>query len=49
MTLITSRIGPDMNRDTVSNVLRAGFDLLREENVYLDVVKAIEARRPVSS
>jgi ubiquinone/menaquinone biosynthesis C-methylase UbiE len=49
MTLITSRIGPDMNRDTVNNVVRAGFELLREENVYLDVVKAIEAQRPVDA
>jgi ubiquinone/menaquinone biosynthesis C-methylase UbiE len=47
MTLITSRIGPDMNRDTVSNVLRAGFEVCREQNVYLDVVKAIAARRPL--
>jgi ubiquinone/menaquinone biosynthesis C-methylase UbiE len=46
MTPITRRFGPDMNRDTVSNVLRAGFELCREENVYLDVIKAIEARRP---
>ncbi len=46
MTAITRRFGPDMNRETVNNVLRAGFDLCREENVYLDVVKAIEARRP---
>lgn len=47
MTPITRRIGPDMNRDTVSNVLRAGFELCREENVYVDVIKAIEARRPM--
>lgn len=47
MTLITSRIGPDMNRETVSNVVRAGFEICRENNVYLDVVKAIEARRPL--
>ena len=47
MTPITRRIGPEMNRDTVSNVLRAGFELCREENVYVDVVKAIEARRPI--
>lgn len=47
MTLISRRIGPDMNRDTVSNVLRAGFELYRESNVYVDVVKAIEARRPL--
>jgi ubiquinone/menaquinone biosynthesis C-methylase UbiE len=46
MTPISRRIGPEMNRDTVGNVLRAGFELCREENVYLDVVKAIEARRP---
>lgn len=46
MTPISSRFGPDMNRDTISNVLRAGFELRRDANVYLDVVKAIEARRP---
>ena len=46
MTPLTRRIGPDMNRDTVSNVVRAGFELCREENVYFDVVKMIEARRP---
>jgi hypothetical protein len=40
-------MGPDMNRDTVANVLRAGFDVLRETNVYWDVVKAIEASRPI--
>lgn len=39
-------MGPDMNRDTVGNVLRAGFEVLHEDNVYVDVVKAIEARRP---
>lgn len=46
MTVVTRRFGPAMNRDTVANVLRAGFELCREMNVYLDVVKAIEARRP---
>lgn len=45
MTPITRRFGPDMNRDTVSNVLRAGFELRRETNVYFDIVKALEARR----
>lgn len=45
MTPLTRRIGPDMNRDTVSNVHRAGFALCREENVYFDIVKTIEARR----
>jgi ubiquinone/menaquinone biosynthesis C-methylase UbiE len=46
MTLVTQRLGPAMNRDTVSNVLCAGFELCRVDNAYLDVVKAIEARRP---
>ena len=46
MTPISRQFGPDMNRDTVSSVLRAGFELCREENVYVDVVKTIEARRP---
>ncbi|HSP96350.1 MAG TPA: class I SAM-dependent methyltransferase [Candidatus Dormibacteraeota bacterium] len=49
LTPITRRMGPDLNRDTVGNVLRAGFELCREQNVYVDVVKAIEARRPVAS
>ena len=43
MTPITRRLGPDMNRDTLANVQRAGFHVLRETNVYLDIVKAVEA------
>lgn len=43
MTGFTRKMGPDLNRDTVGNVLRAGFRLRREENVYLDIVKIIEA------
>jgi ubiquinone/menaquinone biosynthesis C-methylase UbiE len=45
MTVVTRLTGPDMNRDTVGNVLRAGFEVCREENVYLDIVKGIEAQR----
>jgi SAM-dependent methyltransferase len=45
MTLLTRRFGPELNRDTVGNVLRAGFTIEREENIYLDVVKIIEAVR----
>jgi ubiquinone/menaquinone biosynthesis C-methylase UbiE len=45
LTPLTRRLGPEMNRDTVGNVLRADFEIEREENVYLDVVKAIQARR----
>lgn len=43
MTPLTRRLGPDMNRDTVANAERAGFRVVREENVYLDLVKAIGA------
>lgn len=43
MTPLSRRFGPDLNRDTLGNLARAGFRVLREENVYLDVVKAIEA------
>jgi ubiquinone/menaquinone biosynthesis C-methylase UbiE len=44
MTPLTRRVGPDLNRDTVRNVERAGFRITREENVYLDIVKIIEGR-----
>lgn len=43
MTPLSRRVGPDLNRDTVGNVQKAGFRLRREENVYLDIVKSIEA------
>lgn len=41
MTLLTRKIGPDMNRPTVENVRKAGFRLVEVRNVYLDVVKTI--------
>ena len=43
LTPLTRRFGPDMNRDTVANAERAGFRVVREENVYLDLVKSVEA------
>jgi phosphatidylethanolamine/phosphatidyl-N-methylethanolamine N-methyltransferase len=42
MTPISRRLGPDLNRDTVGNVQKAGFRIQREENVYLDIVKILE-------
>ncbi len=42
-------LGPDLNRDTSSNVRRAGFQILREQNVYFDIVRAIEAQKPESA
>lgn len=43
MTPLSRRFGPDLNRDTVGNVQKAGFRLRRVENVYLDIVRIIEA------
>jgi ubiquinone/menaquinone biosynthesis C-methylase UbiE len=42
MTPLTRKLGPEMNRDTVGNVQKAGFRLRRVSNVYLDIVKTIE-------
>ncbi len=45
MTPISRKFGPEMNRDTVSNVRKAGFRLKSVENVYLDVVRIIVAEK----
>lgn len=44
-TVVSRRFGPEMNRDTVGTVLKVGFRMIREENLYLDIVKAIEAEK----
>jgi len=46
MTPLWKPIGPEMNRDTVANVEKAGFEILQVNNVYLDVVKTIIAAAP---
>ena len=46
MTLLTRRMGPDMNRATVDNVRKAGFRIVEVENIFLDVVKTIKAEKP---
>jgi len=46
MTPLWKPIGPEMNRDTVANVEKAGFEIQKVKNVYLDVVKTISARSP---
>ena len=43
MTILSEKIGPSMNRDTVSNVKVAGFEIVEVENLFLDVVKTIKA------
>lgn len=47
MTPLSSRFGPAMNRHTVDNVRKAGFEIIEVEHVYLDVVKIIRAQKPV--
>ncbi|MHB9004384.1 MAG: class I SAM-dependent methyltransferase [Coriobacteriia bacterium] len=44
MTVLLRWVGPDMNRDTVQTLVRCGFRLAREENIYLDVIKSVEAQ-----
>jgi ubiquinone/menaquinone biosynthesis C-methylase UbiE len=46
MTPFSRRTGPDLNRPTVENVLRAGFEIREVRNHFLDVVKTIYAVRP---
>lgn len=46
MTPFSRLVGPEMNRDTVSNVERAGFAVRDVKNVYLDVVKTLVATAP---
>lgn len=46
MTQLTRRIGPEMNRSTIDNVVAAGFELREVNNIFLDVVKTIRAVNP---
>ncbi len=41
-------LGPELNRDTVANVRAAGFEINKVTNVFLDVVKTIEATAPAT-
>jgi len=49
MTPFSRRVGPDLNRPTVENVVRAGFELRWVRNHFLDVVKTIYATRPAAT
>ncbi len=46
MTPLSRTVGPALNRETVSSVQAAGFSIVGEENVYLDIVKWIEVEKP---
>ena len=47
MNPVAEKIGPSVNRDTIANVQTAGFVIRKISNIYLDIVKTIEAVRPV--
>lgn len=46
MNPATRKMGPEITRDTVSNVKAAGFDLTGVNHVFMDTVKTIHAVRP---
>lgn len=45
MTVVSRLFGPDLNRRTGDSLKKAGFEIVREFNVYLDIVKMFEARK----
>jgi ubiquinone/menaquinone biosynthesis C-methylase UbiE len=47
MTYASRKVGPDLNRRTKENIIKAGFTLTREINIYLDMVKLFEAIKPL--
>ena len=45
MSCITERLeGTFLDRNTVNNAERAGFEILSHKNIYLDIVKALVAK-----
>ncbi|MBF0414212.1 MAG: class I SAM-dependent methyltransferase [Magnetococcales bacterium] len=46
MTPMSRIVGPELNRDTLGNLDRAGFAIQRVENHFLDVVRSIHAQAP---
>lgn len=49
MTIITRKIGPELNRTTVDNVKAAGFEVTEVNNLFLDIVKTISALKPLNA
>jgi len=44
--IVVQMMGANINRETVENVRRAGFTEVQVEDLWLDIVKRIEARAP---
>ncbi len=50
MSLLTTRLsGTHLDRNTVANVEKAGWKVLEDNNIYLDIVKAIRCEANVPS
>ena len=43
MSVLASRAGPELNRDTTENVSLSGFEIKAVNNIFLDTVKTIHA------
>jgi hypothetical protein len=43
LTPLSRRTGPDLDRDTIANVWRAGFRVTGVERIFLDVVNVVHA------
>ena len=48
MTLFTRRGGTEMNRDTLANVISAGFQITRVDSVFLDIILSVRGVKPVA-
>jgi hypothetical protein len=46
MNPIARKFGPEVIRDTVGNVEKAGFQVVQVRNIYLDIVRTIFAVSP---
>jgi ubiquinone/menaquinone biosynthesis C-methylase UbiE len=46
MNPIARKFGPEVIRDTVGNVEKAGFQVIQVRNIYLDIVRTIFAVSP---
>jgi ubiquinone/menaquinone biosynthesis C-methylase UbiE len=42
--IVVNYTGVNINRNTVENIKRAGFEVVREENLFLDIFKLIVAK-----
>ncbi len=48
MTICSRLIGPEMNRRTIENAKRAGFQICGANSVYLDIFLAVRALKPAN-